>query len=154
MLKKLKKNAKLWVVLIGAVAGIILLVAGSGGEEKAVNTDTGEVALAEYSETVEKKIHEICSKVKGVSNVSVAVSFESGFEYVYAKNEDDGDIVVIGSGSSKNAVKVTEKPPTIGGIGIVCRGGGDPTVQNRLLNLLSAAFGINSSKIYIAEAQK
>ncbi len=152
MLSKIKKNAKLWIILIGALAGVVLLVAGGAEKESKIKTDTESMALTEYSETVEKKIHEICSKVKGVSNVSVAVSFDSGFEYVYAKNDDDGDIVVIGSGSSKSAVKVTEKPPTIGGIGIVCKGGGDPTVQKRLLGLLSAAFNVSSSKIYIAEA--
>ena len=152
MLSKLKKNAKLWIIIVGAVAGVILLLSGGSEKDENIKMDTENVALAEYSETVEKKIHEICSKVKGVSNVSVAVSFDSGFEYVYAKNDDDGDIVVVGSGSSKSAVKVTEKPPTIGGIGIVCKGGGDPTVQKRLLGLLSAAFNVSSSKIYIAEA--
>lgn len=154
MFEKLKKKGKLWVIILGAVAGVFLLLIGNGtSEQKQVEANEAK-ALEEYSQSVEKKIHEICSKVKGVSDVSVAVSFESGFEYVYAQNEDKGDFILIGSGSSKSAVKVTEKPPTIGGIGIVCRGGGDPTVQNKLIKLLSAAFNISSNKIYIAEAKK
>ena len=153
MLDKLKKKTRIWLILIGAVAGVILLLVGGAEKEESVRSDADSKALVEYSESVEKKIYEICSKVKGVSNVSVAVSFESGFEYVYAK-EEDGEIATIGSGSSKNAVKITEKPPTIGGIGIVCKGGGDPAVQKRLLGLLSAAFDVSSSKIYIAESQK
>ena len=154
MINKLKKNAKVWIILLGALAGVVLLLIGSGDREESVKIDADEVALAEYSEQTEKKIHELCSKVKGVSDVSVAVSFESGFEYVYAKNDEKGDLVTIGSGSTKTAVKVTEKPPTIGGIGIVCRGGGDPIIQNRLISLLSATFGVSSSKIYITEAEK
>ena len=153
MINKLKKNSKLLIILIGALAGVILLLVG-GEKEEALQVDADERALAEYTEQMEKKIYELCSKVKGVSDVSVAVSFESGFETVYARNYDKGDLLVIGSGSSKSAVKVTEKPPVIGGIGVVCRGGGDPTVQKRLLDLLSAAFGVSSSKIYIAEAKK
>ena len=70
------------------------------------------------------------------------------------KNDEKGDLITVGSGSSKTAVKVTEKPPTIGGIGIVCRGGGDPIIQNRLISLLSATFGVSSTKIYITEAEK
>ena len=154
MLNKLKKNSKLWIIIIGAIAGVLLLMIGSGEDKESAPTESDQAALERYSEDVEKKIHEICSKVKGVSDVSVAVSFESGFETVYARNYDKGDLLVIGSGSSKSAVKVTEKPPVIGGIGVVCRGGGDPTVQKRLLDLLSAAFGVSSSKIYIAEAKK
>ena len=154
MINKLKKNSKIWIILIGALAGVILLVAGGADKTESVQVDADERALAEYTEEIEKKIYELCSKVKGVSDVSVAVSFESGFEYVYAKNEEKGDFITIGSGSSKNAVKITEKPPTIGGIGIVCRGGGDPVIQSRLINLLSATFGVSSSKIYITEAEK
>ena len=152
MINKLKKNSKLLIILIGALAGVILLLVGGGEKEEALQVDADERALAEYTEQMEKKIYELCSKVKGVSDVSVAVSFESGFEYVYAKNEEKGDLITIGSGSSKSAVKVTEKPPTIGGIGIVCRGGGDPIIQSRLINLLSATFGVSSSKIYITES--
>ena len=54
----------------------------------------------------------------------------------------------------QGAFQVKEKMPVIGGIGIVCKGGGDPTVQKKLLDLISAAFGISSNKIYIAEAKK
>ena len=153
MFEKLKKKGKLWIIILGAVAGVFLLLIGNGtNEKKQVETNEAK-ALEEYSQSVEKKIHEICSRVKGVSNVSVAVSFESGFEYVYAR-EDNGDVVIVGSGSAKSAVKVKEKMPVIGGIGVVCKGGGDPIVQKKLLDLLSAAFGVSRSKIYIVEAKK
>ena len=154
MLNKLKKNSKLWIIVIGAVAGVALLLLGGGDGGETVRVESDDAALATYTKSVEEKIHEICSRVSGVSDVSVAVSFESGFEYVYAKNEDKGDIIVIGSGSAKSAVKITEIPPEIKGIGVVCRGGGDPIVQNKLLNLLSATFGISTNKIYITEAKK
>ena len=152
LVESLKKNKKIWIIILFAAVGIILLLVG--GENTTQTEDKkSEQMLSEYSKEVEEKIKELCSKVKGVSEVSVAVSFESGFEYVYAR-EDDGDLAMIGSGSSKSAVKIKEKMPVISGIGIVCRGGGDPTVQKKLLDLISAAFGISSNKIYIAEAKK
>jgi len=40
------------------------------------------------------------------------------------------------------------------GVGIVCRGGGDPKIQRELLLLISAACGIGTNKIFITEAQK
>ena len=148
ILKKMSGKGKIMMIVIGLAAGILLLTAGGGG--KAENrSDEDHVSFSEYAESVEKKIHDICSEVDGVSDVKVAVTFESGFEYVYAKNDDKGDLLVIGSGSSESAVKVTEKPPVIGGIGVVCKGGENPTVQKRLIDLLSAAFGISSNKIYI-----
>ena len=152
MVESLKKNKKIWIIILFAAVGIILLLVGGENTTKTEDKKS-EQMLSEYSKDVEEKIKELCSKVKGVSEVSVAVSFESGFEYVYAR-EDDGDLAMIGSGSSKSAVKIKEKMPVISGIGIVCRGGGDPTVQKKLLDLISAAFGISSNKIYIAEAKK
>lgn len=146
------KGGKLWIILLGGALGIALLLFGGSENKKDAQTLEEGSQLIEYTAQVEKKILELCSSVEGVKNVSVAVSFESGFEYVYAT---DGDkTLTVGSGSSESAVRVTEKPPSISGIGIVCTGGGKPQIQQKLINLISAAYGISSNKIYITEAQK
>ena len=104
-----------------------------------------------YIAALESKIAGLCDSVDGVSRVSVAVSLESGYQRVYAR--DDESYILVGSGASQGAVYLTEKPPAIGGIGIVCAGGGDPIIRARLIGLLSAAYGIGANKIFIAEAQ-
>ena len=142
------------LLMAGAVLGIALLLYGGSGEKKKEKEAKGDSdALIAYRESVEKKIDALCSRVNGVSDVSVAISLESGFEYVYAQNEAKGDYVVIGSGSSESAVRVTEIPPRIAGVGIVCKGGGNPVIQRELIRLISAAYGINSSRIYITGAK-
>ena len=148
ILKKISDKGRLLMIAVGVIAGVILLTAGSG-DKTAKDPAEDREKLIEYTEMIEKKIEAICSEVNGVSNVKVAVTFESGFEYVYAKNDGKGDLLVVGSGSSESAVKVMERPPVIGGIGVVCKGGENPAVQKRLIDLLSAAFGISSNKIYI-----
>ena len=151
-IQKLRSLGKRWGIIACALFGVALLIYGSRDAKSTVDTNEKGSELVEYSREVESKILELCSKVEGVRNVSVAVSFESGFEYVYAT---DGDkTLTVGSGSNESAVRVTEKPPTISGVGIVCTGGGDPRIQQKLINLISAAYGISSNKIYITEAQK
>ena len=147
---KFKNGGRLWVIAMCGFLGItLLLYGGTGDKKKEVEEDD---RLTAYARGVEEKLTELCSKVEGVKNDSVAVSFESGFEYVYAT---DGDkTLTVGSGASESAVRVTEKPPTISGVGVVCSGGGSPSVQKRLIELISAAYGISSNKIYITEAQK
>ena len=150
-----KKGAKAAVILFAAILGLsLLLVGGRTGEGKKDENQDVSKDLEQYAKSVEQKLYDICSKVDGVSNVSVAVSFECGFEYVYAREDGAGKFLVVGSGSSESAVRVTEKTPIIGGIGVVCKGGGDPKVQKKLINLISAAFGVGSNKIYITEASK
>ena len=154
IVSRLRKNGKVWIIILAGLLGVMLLLFGGGVDksDNSVKSISEEDRFVEYSDKIEAKILELCSKVEGVNNVSVAVSFESGFEYVYAT---DGDkTLTVGSGSSENAVQVTQKPPTISGIGIVCSGGGNPQIQQKLINLISSAFGIGSNRIYITEAQK
>ena len=148
-----KKNKGTVMIIFGLLIGVSLLVMGNGGKESPDISDSDQ-KMEKYAESVEKKIREMCLTVEGVSDVSVAVSFKSGFEYIYAQNGEKGEILVIGNGSSEKVVAVTEKPPLIGGIGIVCVGGGNMQIQSELINLISAAFGVSSNKIYITEAKK
>ena len=150
IISRLKNGGRLWVIVMCGLLGVALLLYG-GGERKE-DAKEEEDRLATYARSVEKKITEMCSRVEGVREVSVAVSLESGYEYVYATEGDK--TLTVGSGSSEASVKVTEKPPRIGGVGIVCVGGGNSAVQKRLIELISAAYGISSNKIYITEAQK
>ena len=77
-----------------------------------------------------------------------------GFEYVYATDIKNGvsdsvQYIIIGSGNDEKLVYLTEKVPRISGIGVVCSGGGDISIQNELISLLSAAFDVPSNKIYV-----
>ncbi len=159
--KKLSgKNLKYLMLAFGVILGVALLLLGNDGKTKNT-TDIGEARdILEYSEMLEAKITALCESTLGVGKAFVVVTLEGGFEEVYAKNElvkstDNGissekEYVIIGNGSSAKNIFITEKLPTISGIGIVCEGGGNPQVQRRVIELISAAFGVSSSKIYVA----
>jgi stage III sporulation protein AG len=101
-----------------------------------------------YRRELTQEIEDLCEKVQGVGRVTVLVSLEGGYEYVYAKDAD-GDCVSIGSGSGKQAVVQNILPPKLLGVGIVCDGGENAACRAALTELLSAALGIGSNKIYI-----
>lgn len=154
-----KKNQNFLFIGCCILLGIILLLYGSGifvekptGQKKA---DQHEL-LEQYIKNLEDSIAHLCSNVAGVSDVRVAVTLASGFEYVYAtdsKTRPDGSTeikyITIGSGSSEVVVYITEKLPEIAGVGIVCRGDSDPAIQQKLMALVSTAYNIKTNKIYI-----
>lgn len=160
--KQLLKDKKILIVAAIAVVAILLLLWG-GKDNTAKTPGTAEsdatVQLEEYREQLCRDIAKLCEKVGGVSDVTVAVSLECGFEYVYATDHKSdssayGDqiqikYITVGNGSSESAVYITEKLPRIGGIGVVCRGGSNPDTVKRLTSLLSAAYNIGSNKIYV-----
>lgn len=136
------------MVLIGVLAavGILLLwlgrSEGGGDTAAAVSSDwRGEISA------LEAKAAALCSQVAGVEDVTVAVSLAQGAEYVYAAGESG----YLGTGSTGTRL-ITERPPQIGGIGVVCRGADDPETVQKLIALLSAAFGVGANRIYIAAA--
>lgn len=159
-----KKNGKLWLLAAVGVLGLLLLLLGGGlfdgrGEQDKNAAVKTAGNLSEYAERLEASIAGLVSRVGGVSDVTVAVTLERGFEYVYAADshseagqsgsESETKYITVGNGSSEGTVYITEKLPVIGGIGIVCRGGSDPTVQRKLLALISAAYNVGTNKIYI-----
>ena len=159
-----KKSGRLTVAIIGIAVGVILLLIGNhavGEKEKDDNVMPPEgqrtLSMEEYREALEERMAFICSQVAGVGEVNVIVSLEGGYEYVYAYDEkytasgQSTAYIVIGSGSGESLVYLTERVPTITGIGVVCTGGQDAGVRREVTSLLSAAFGVGANKIYVTE---
>lgn len=154
LFSQIPQKAKLAVFAALLAIGVgLLLLGGSSGEKVSDPENMGAEAIAQYERELEKRIAELCKSVKGVSNVTVAVSLEGGFEYVYAKDLD-GKIVTVGSGSSASGIILKKETPKIAGVGIVCSGGGDENVKNRLISLVSAAYGVGTNRIFVTEAKK
>lgn len=142
------------VILLGGILlGVVLLLMGSlqptGREAEGESSPAAETEA--YVRALEEKIRDFCSRVEGVGSVSVTVSLESGYRRVYGR--ESGTYLSVASLSGGNTVCLSEEPPVIGGIAIVCDGGGDAEVRRRLIGLLRAAYGIGANKIYIAPSQ-
>ena len=163
ILSQINSSKKTFVFFILLALGLLLLIVPIGTNQKNKSADENS-RLEEYSQSIEKKIADMCANVSGVSNVKVTVYFDSGFETIYAYNEEskssssgtnsEKKYVTIGSGNDESMVCVLEKMPNICGVAIVCKGGGNPLISNELTNLISSAFGVPKNKIYIAEGKK
>jgi stage III sporulation protein AG len=159
--KSMKKSGKLAVALAGILAGVLLLFFGNraGKDTATLPPSTPSEATAPTAEAyraeLEVRVKALCSHVAGAGTVEVAVTLDGGFEYVYATDTRTAaggtttTYVTVGSGSGESLVYITQKPPEIVGIGVVCGGGMDPTVRQEITALLSAALGVGSNKIYV-----
>lgn len=160
-MSSLKKSGKLGIILLLVALGALLLLFGSrlGGDKEStaptVPSEDAARTVEAYRMELESRMEAICSRVAGVGEVEVVVTLEGGFSYVYAtdkKTTSGGEsltYITVGSGDRESPVYLTEKAPTILGIGVVCTGGMDATVRREVTALLSAAFGVGSNKIYV-----
>ena len=149
------------LIIIGLALGVVLLLIGNG-LFSTENNDSIEVSAVyderAYEAELVAKIENICGKIRGVGEVSVAVTLDGSFKTVLAQNSQSNlsgsgtrkeEYVLVGSGSSESTVPIGYTPPEILGIGVVCTGGGDPRVCREVISLISATFDLPSNKIYV-----
>ncbi len=159
----MKKSGKLVIAVIGILLGVALLLFGNHRASQSPDptpttppTDAEARSVEEYRLAVERRIADICAEVAGAGAVSVVVTLEGGYEYVYATDKkttvggESYTYITVGSGADESLVFITERAPAILGVGVVCDGGGDPLVRRELIALVSAAFGVPGNKIYVA----
>ena len=155
-------KTKIWIILIGAVAGVLLLLWGNNGTSKTeVQESTSlyrveEDELILYQAYLQNEIKALCATVSGVGDPTVIVTLSGGFSSEYATEWEDGNesYVILGSGSAQSALFLSRSAPRIAGIGVVCQGGANAGVKKELTALLSAAFDLPSNRIYITQAKQ
>lgn len=153
----LRARGKLWLLVGGVIAGVFLLLVGSGigTQSKSATTSESEseiqedaADLAAYEEKLENELEALCESVAGTGKVDVMVTLGSGCRVVYVTDEK-GEIATTGTGSAQRAVYRTLQPPTVVGVGIVCKGGDNPHVQRALVDLVSTTLGITTNRVFV-----
>ena len=169
--KYLKPFKKPKTVLIIGLVGIGLIVLSSlfsSGESKKENMKTGEMTAEEYKTILEEDIKETVTDITGSKNVSVVITLESGIKYSYAdiseetltekkENEKEstdnetksGYITVKPAEGGEQALLVTTQMPKVRGVAIVCDGGDNERIAEKIQNAVMSALNISSKKVYI-----
>lgn len=161
--KIVKKDKKMVFLALGAILGILLLLFGSftsqKSDEKSQSAESDLMDPKTYAAELETRIEELCGEVKGAGKVQATVTLKGGYRAVYAtdaKSSSGGNqssTVLVGSGSSEEAILVCYQNPEIAGVGIVCEGGGNAEVRERIISLISATFSIGTNKIFVAASE-
>ncbi len=173
------KKLKL-VVLIG-LAGILLIFLSQFsffGSKKTSAADKNSASsyetLESYSKELESKIHSLVSSIDGAGEVKVMVTFESDAEYVYAneekKNTDKTEdrsgsdaqkiqekedvqqtLITVQGENGEQALLKTTIQPKVKGVVVVCSGGDNAVVQERISDALTTALDIDYNKVCVTK---
>lgn len=156
-----KGKKTVFLLLIGVIAGIILIFIGNGEKdaEKSTSPDlSGQIEVTnEYIKNLELRVSQILSKMDGISDVSVIITADSCAETVYAQNGryDGGSLtekeyVIVDRGDSDEPIVVKLIYPKIRGVAVVCYGGSNPINQEKISKLLSSLFDIAQNQVYVS----
>ena len=168
--KEKLKNPKTLIII--GLAGIILIFFSSFITGKDTGTEPNNIpqlSIEEYRTSLEKSIKEIVKEITGSKNATVVVTLESGLRYKYAnvtegssadKTESDtvstsseikqGYITVKTPDGGEQALLITTQMPEIRGVAIVCVGGDNAVITEKIENAVTAALNITSQRVHIA----
>ncbi len=163
------KNPK-FLIIIGIIGILLIFLSSLGGDDKKMQeTAVTQISAEEYRNQLEKDIKNIVKGITGSNKVTVVVTLESGMRYKYAditegssadKTEDNtisssselkqGYITVKTADGGEQALLVTTQMPEIRGVAIVCLGGDNSVVAEKIENTVTAALNITSQRVHIA----
>lgn len=158
----LKKPAFLKAAMAAGALMIILILVSDISDNKSkknIRTDSelGFTSSEIFAEETESRLREILAEIEGVGRADVMLTITSTEEYVYAEtikqgtSQTENGYVIIDNGSQKEALVKKINNPAISGAVIVCEGGDDPRVCEKIYKAVSTALNIPTSKIYVAE---
>lgn len=159
------------LLIFGGIIGIALIflssfLSASPTEEKTQNTQ--EFSVNEYKLQLENDITQAVKDITGSRKISVVVTLESGIRYSYADQREESVadkteskltssqtnfkesyITVKTADGGERALLITEQMPEIRGVAVVCEGGDNEIIAEKIKNTVTAAFGITSKRVYI-----
>ena len=139
------------------------------------NSRTASSVTAEqYVEQTEKRLSELIGHIAGAGECQVMVTLENGVEYVYAseqkinsdrvedtgtdssklseKEDSEQSVIMVETENGKEGLLVTELQPTVRGVVVVCEGGGEEAVAQRIVSAVTTALNISSKRVCVSPA--
>lgn len=148
-------------VALGILMIILILISDLSADDETRTASSNDKITFEasdvYADNIQEQLTEILTSIEGVGKADVMLTITSTEEYVYAETIKQGssqaekNYVIIDKGSQKEALVKKINNPSISGIVVVCEGGDDPRVCEKVYKAVSTALNISTTKIYVTE---
>lgn len=161
--KKLKSIKNYEIIISLIIICIVLLiyfsVNGDGKKEEKV-TESVNISL---TDGLEERVGNVLSKIEGVGEVDVLITFSSSAEQVTANTQNSHSTTTSNQNNStttstttsspiisnQNVIVLQEKMPEIIGVIVVAEGADNPKVKINILSAVSTALDIDKNSIQI-----
>ena len=157
-------------VLLVSLAGAVLLLLPPLWEKEDTEAQAAESpapaaqAEADWSAGLEERLAAAVSRIQGVGEAEVVLTWKSGPQKVLAQDSDTSisergtestvTSVILSRGSAgEEAVVVQQFSPQYQGALVICSGGDDPEVRLRLVEAVSALTGLGADKISVCKGK-
>lgn len=177
--KTWKGDKKVKILLILGLVGMLLILFSEVLPEKSnksKETPGQVITAAEYCDILENRMTKLVSSISGAGKCEVLITLENGVEYIYMtdiktsneKTEDEkegGDnkiqeksnneekVIIIDGKDGEEGLLSKEVEPKVRGVVVVCEGGGDIMVTQRVVNAVTTALNISTARVYVTQLE-
>ena len=161
---KIKNKNIVFIIILGLSGIILIFLSEVFSEENNAESIEDENAFYVFSEDVsmlESRLENAVLKIKGAGKTDITITFDSSKEFIYAKNssENIGDseseieteIVVIDGKNGEEPLFIKSKEAKVRGVLVVCEGGENPLVREKIIEAVCALLDIPSNKVSVAK---
>ena len=155
------------VFILLAVLGIIIVFLSGNTFSSSRKTDEKETTSFNYdvyTESLEERLKTTISSIEGVGECEVMITLEKGGENVYARDSEsktddslesrEDNYVIYDSEDGESPLLIDEYFPEVQGVAVVCSGGGDSAVREKIIETVSSLFGIPTNRISVSKIKE
>ena len=170
-----KKSSRTTLIMAAGLLGILLIgiapMLKTDGAKKQFQQETVPSA-EEYAAALESRLEGILGRIDG--EVEVMITLKSGYTYTYAvtekvnsdvseeyksddqrksqqKNTTEQSYVMVEDGGSPLVTALNE--PEIKGVVVVCDGGDNPLIQQKVIQAVTTALDITSTRVCVIQSK-
>lgn len=158
-------------LVVCGVIGVLLLIIPEFIPEKVEKTVV--LTADDFVRQTEERLTALIGSIEGAGECRVMVTLENGVEHVYAteqksnsdreedisgddtrltqRDDSESSAIIIDTDNGREGLLVTEIQPTVRGVVVVCKGGDDEAVRNRVLQAVTVALNISSKRVCITK---
>ena len=163
------------LIIIGIVGIILILLSEFLPASSNNNTKTQVFSSKQYTQDLENQLATLVSGIEGAGKTNVMVTLEDSGDNVYAVQEnkntdttqnvqgssvtenqqtdqtDQQYIIIDDSNGGQQALLQTQTEPKVQGVVVVCEGGDDPVVVQRIIDTITVALDIPSNQVCVTK---
>ena len=164
-IKKIKHIEIYIIIFLALVVGVIYFSNLSAKKQnnspttKDDNIVTNFSSSQEYATFLENKLESVLNDLDGTKEVSVMLTLEKGFEYVYLTEEENRTTSNGTQVTTTNVVLIDGKPviiqeiyPTIKGLLVLVKGENSISTKMNIISAIQTVIDIDANKINILSA--
>ncbi len=152
------------LLVIACVFGVLLILLSEFIPSDSSSKKSENVDYQQYIASLEEKSENIISSIDGVGKCKVMITLQETDENFYAQNTDEStdsgsiskksEYVLYEDNNNDSPVLVKQSFPKVMGVAVVCQGGDNANVKEKVISAVSSLYGISSAKISVSKINR